>query len=240
MKFAKLGLIVPSSNTTMESEFWRIVSDWATAHTARIKLHDITIFELERMEDQTTEAALQLSDASVDIIGYGCTSGSIVRGGDHFREIEEKITSETGIPSVATSGAVLDALDRLGLTRLSVATPYTEEVNALVQIFLEQHNKAVLAIKGLNIVDNREVSLNEPQLAFDLAKDVYDLAKDTDKTDTEGVFISCTNFRTIEIIGRLEKELGVPVISSNTATLWAMMSKLNIDRRLKGLGSLFS
>ena len=228
----RFGLIIPSSNTTIESEFWRMVSDWATVHTARIRLQDITFHDLEQMEKHIVEAALQFSDANVDIIGYGCTSGSLFRGGDHFRQIEKKITSETGIPSVATAGAVLDALNRLGMNKISVATPYTDEINVLEQSFLEQHHKTVLAIKGLNIVDNREVGQKNSQVASELAKDVY-------RHEADGIFISCTNLRTIEIIDKLEQELGVPVISSNTATLWAMMKKIHFEKRIEGLGALF-
>ncbi len=232
MNRLKFGLIVPSSNTTMESEFWRMVSGWATVHTARIRLQNITIHDLDQMEKQTTEAAFQLSDANVDIIGYGCTSGSLFRGGDHHLKIERKITVETGIACVATSGAVLDALDSLSVDSISVGTPYTDEIDALERSFFEQHQKTVLAMKGLSIIDNREVGEKNPQVAYDLAKDVY-------KQDADGIFISCTNLRTIEIIDKLERELGIPVISSNTATLWAMLKKLRVEKRIEGLGALF-
>lgn len=239
MKPVKLGLIIPSSNTTMESEFWRMASDWATIHTARLRFQDISIQSFEQMEKQTIDAALRLADARVEIIGYGCTSGSLFRGGDHSMEIEEKISDETGLQSVATAGAVLEALDWLGLTRLSVATPYSDEINSLIQSFLEENNKTVTEIKGLSIVDNLVVGSLGPQAAFDLAKEVYSLADDGHRLPADGIFISCTNFRTIEIIDRLEKELGTPVISSNTATLWAMMKKLGIERKIEGRGSLF-
>jgi len=131
----KFGLILPSSNTTMEPEFWQMVSDWATVHTARIRLQAITARDLERMEEQTRDSSLRLADANVDIIGYGCTSGSLYRGKDHYREIEEIITTETGIPSVATAGAVCDALNALDLNNICVATPYTDEINALERSF---------------------------------------------------------------------------------------------------------
>jgi maleate isomerase len=197
-----------------------------------MRIHGITIEGLERMEAQAMGAAMRLSDADVDVIGYGCTSGSLFRGSGHHSEIEGTIRRETGIPSVATAGAVLDALNRLGSSKISVATPYTDDINALERTFLEQNNVAVIAIQGLSIVDNRKLGQKDPQVAYELAKEVY-------RQDAEAVFISCTNFRTIEIIDRLEKELGVPVISSNTATLWAMMKKLDITERIEGLGALY-
>ena len=227
----RFGLIVPSSNTTMEAEFWRMAMGWATVHTSRMRLQKIIIDELEEMEQQMLEAAVRLADAEVDVIGYGCTSGSLFKGKDHDREIERKITEKTGIPAVATARAVIEVLNELHISRVCVVTPYTEEINKLEKRFLEQNGIDVLRIKGLGIERNTEVGSKEPSVAYELAKEVY-IPK------TPGIFISCTNLRTIEVIDRLEKELGVLVISSNAASFWAMMRKAGIKRRLKGYGRL--
>jgi maleate isomerase len=227
----KFGLIIPSSNTIMEAEFWRMASGCATVHTARMRLRKITVDDLEEMEEMTIEASMLLADAEVDVIGYGCTSGSFFKGKGHDREIEEKITEITGIPAVATAKAVIEALGELHINRVCVATPYKEEINRLEKKYLEQNEIDVLKIKGLNIVHNTEVGSKEPSAAYELAKEVH-------KLETQGIFISCTNFRTIEVIERLEKELKVPVISSNTATLWAMMKKAGNERKIKGYGRL--
>jgi maleate isomerase len=227
----KLGLIVPSSNTTMEAEFWRMASGWATVHSARMRLRKITVDELEEIEEMTIESSMLLADAQVDVIGYGCTSGSFFKGKGHDREIEERIAEITGIQAVATAKAVVEALDELHLSRVCVATPYTKEINRLEKKYIEQNGIEVLRMKGLNIVNNIEVGSKEPSAAYELAKEVY-------KPETQGIFISCTNFRTIEVIERLEKELKVPVISSNTATLWARMKKAGYKNKIEGYGSL--
>ncbi|RLG49755.1 MAG: maleate cis-trans isomerase [Thermoproteota archaeon] len=227
----RLGLIVPSSNTTMEAEFWRIALGWATVHTARMRLKRITVDELEEMEQQMLEAALRLADANVDVIGYGCTSGSLFRGKDHDVEIERKIKERTGIPAITTARAVIKALKKLQVERVCVATPYTKEINDLEKSFIEENGIKVLRIKGLGMVDNIEVGRMDPGSAYKLAKEVC-------VSGTHGIFISCTNFRTIEVIASLERELRVPVISSNTATFWYMMRKIGVKKKLEGLGSL--
>jgi maleate isomerase len=227
----RFGLIVPSSNTTMEAEFWRMASGWATVHISRIRLEKITIDELEKMEEEVSEAAIRLADAEVNVVGYGCTSGSLLKGKDHGGEIEKEITEETGSPSVATAKAVIEALAELQIKKLCVATPYVEEINTLEKSFLEQSKIEVLNIKGLGLTQNKEVGNKDPSVAYELAKEVY-------LPDAQGIFISCTNFRTIEVIDKLEKELDVPVVSSNTATLRAMMKKAGIKKKLKGYGRL--
>lgn len=228
----KFGVIIPSSNEMMEPEFWRMAWGWATVHTARMRLEDITVRDLKDMEKHRLEAANRLVDAGVDIIGYGCTSGSLLRGKDHPGEIERDIEKETAIPSVATSGAVVKALNALQARKVCVATPYIDEINALEQRFLEQNGKEVLQIKGLGIVRNREVGSKEPGVACDLAKEVF-------VPEAQAIFISCTNFKTLEVIARLEEELKVPVVSSNTATFWAMMKKAGVKKRLEGYGKIF-
>ncbi len=228
----RLGLIVPSSNTTMESEFWRIAFGWATVHISRIRIQKVTIQSLRQMEGQILDAAVRLADAEVDIIGYGCTSGSLFRGKDHGQEIERTIAEATGIQAIATARAVVKALDKLSINKVSVATPYIEEINELEKKFLEQNKINVLRIKGLNIINNNEIGERDSGEAYELAKEVY-------VPEANGLFISCTNFRTIEVIDKLERELGVPVISSNTATFWDMMRKAGEKRRFKKYGNLF-
>lgn len=229
----RFGLIIPSSNTTMESEFWRMAAGWATVHTARVRLQKISVSELESMEKQLLEGASRLADAEVNVIGYGCTSGSLFKGKDHDREIEDKITAETGIPAVATARAVIEAMESLNISRVCVSTPYTDEINELEKSFLEQNKIEVLKIIGLGIEQNLEVGCKAPDVAYELAKEAF-------VPEANGIFISCTNFRTIEIIDRLEKELGIPVVSSNTATFWAMMRTAGVKQKLEGYGKLFS
>jgi maleate isomerase len=196
-----------------------------------MRLEKITADELEEMEEQMLEVAIRLADAEVNVIGYGCTSGSLLKGKDHGEEIERKITKKAGIPAVATAKAVIEALSELRIQKLCVATPYIEEINELEKSFLEQNGIDVLRIKGLGIIQNKEVGTKDSSVAYELATEVY-------LPEAQGVFISCTNFRTAEVIDRLEKELGVSVISSNTATLWAMMKKAGAKRKLRGYGRL--
>jgi maleate isomerase len=215
----------------MEAEFWGIALGWATVHTARMRLKEIKTGELEEMEGQMLEEAVRLADAGVNVIGYGCTSGSLFKGKDHGREVERKITEKTGIPAVATAKAVIEALAELQINKVCVATPYVEEINRLEKSFIEQNGIDVLRIKGLNLSDNREVGSKDSEAAYRLAKEVY-------LPETQGIFISCTNFRTAGVIDQLEMELGVPVVSSNTATIRAMMRRAGQEKKIEGWGRL--
>ena len=212
---------MPSSNTTMEPEMWRLVPDGVSVHTARVPLTMVTVEELMRMESEAQRAAKLLATADVDIVVYGCTTGSLVGGPGYDEKIARLVEEASGKPCVATATAVVEALRVLGAKKVALATPYIDEVNEKEIRFLEHHGFEIVDLKTLRIRDNREIGRVAPER-------VYRLVKSLDIRSADVVFISCTNLRTIEVIDALEKDLGLPVISSNTATAWMTLRKLGI------------
>jgi len=227
----KVGVIIPSSNTTVEREFNKIHLQNITFHFSRLKLENINIKELETMEKNIEEASELLADAEVDLICYACTSGSLYGGLKHEKEIVKKIERKTKIKAITTAKSVLEALNKLNVKNISVATPYSHEINLKVKEFLENNGFNILKLKGLGITDNLRVGNIS-------SRDVYDLAKQAYKRSAECLFISCTNLRTLEVIDRLENELNIPVISSNIATLWNILKNLNFEEKIFNYGLL--
>ncbi|MFA4662543.1 maleate cis-trans isomerase family protein [Pyrococcus kukulkanii] len=227
----RFGLIVPSSNTTMEMEFHRYIPEGISLHTARMPLRNVNEEELTKMATFATDAAKLLADAGVELIVFGCTSGSFIGGKDFEKEIEMKIEEEVNIETFTTSTAVIEALNVLDIQSLLVITPYIEEINQKEKEFLEANGFEVLDIRGLGIEDNLEIGKLEPYTA-------YRLAKATFIDEADGIFISCTNWRTFEIIEKLESDLRVPVVTSNQATLWMALRALDVRDELP-LGRLF-
>lgn len=232
MRRVRLGLLIPSSNTTMEHEFNLMRPRQASIHTGRLRLRKVVVSELLEMEKQIVEEASKLADAKVDVIAFGCTSGSLVRGLDHDKEIVSRIEKATNTPAVATAGAVVNALKALNLSKISVATPYTDEINHLERKFLEQNGFTVAKIKGLGIKDNFEIGRQRPETVIRMAELV-------DTEQSGGIFLSCTNLSTVESIANLERKLGKPVVSSNTATMWSMLKRIGYTREIQRYGSLF-
>jgi maleate isomerase len=216
----------------MEYEFNLMRPRQATLHTARLRLREVVVSELLDMEKKIVKEALKLADAEVDVIAFGCTSGSLIRGLGHDREIVLRIEKATSTPAVATAGAVVNALRALNLLRISVVTPYTDEINILERKFLEQNGFAVVKIEGLGITDNLEIGRQKSETVCRMAELV-------DTRRSEGIFLSCTNLPTVEVIASLEEKLGKPVVSSNTATMWFMLKRIGYEHRVEGYGSLF-
>lgn len=232
MSSNRIGLIIPSSNTTMEFEFWRLVPPGITVHTGRVSLVNVDVESLERMAEEVVKEVEKLSTAEVGVVVYGCTSGSLLKGLGWERDLREKIERVAGVKAVTTAGAVVDALRALGVKRVAVATPYIEEINVRERMFLESSGFTVARIKGLGIVKNADIGKQPPEVAYRLALEVVR------GIDVDAVFISCTNFRTLEIIDPLESRLGIPVVSSNTASAWAALRALGVKERVNIGGKL--
>lgn len=196
----RVGLIIPSSNTVMEEE----LSQYITVHSTRISLKNVDESSLKKMNEELVKALELISDCHPDAIVYGCTSGSFV-------EDVEEILKKSSIPAVTTSQAVVSALETLGAKTVSVATPYIDEITQKEKEFLECKGFTVVDIKGLGLLTNTDIGTQKDEKA-------YILAKSLKKADA--IFVSCTNFRTFGIIETLEEERGIPVVSSNSASLW--------------------
>lgn len=230
----RIGLIVPSSNTTNEPEFQRALPSCLSVHTARMRLEDTNAADLESMADDVERCGELLATADVDVVAYGCTTGSLVKGPGYDEEIEGRLEAVTGVPAVATAAAIKRAFEGLDVTSLAITTPYVADLNTREREFLEAAGYDVVAIDGLDIEPNTDIGAQRPETAYRRARAV-------DHADADAVFVSCTNYRTFEIIDRLEADLGKPVVTSNQATLWNVFRTLGVEATpAMALGSLFS
>ena len=229
----RLGLIVPSSNTTNEPEFGRALPDGLSLHTARMRLEDTNAADLETMADDVERCGELLATADVDVVVYGCTTGSLVKGPGYDEEIEGRLADVAGVPAVATAAAIKRAFESLDVTSLAITTPYVSDLNEREREFLEAAGYDVVAIEGLGIEPNTDIGAQTPETAYRAARAV-------DHDDADAVFVSCTNYRTFEVVERLEADLGKPVVTSNQATLWNALRTLDVDAApTVPLGTLF-
>jgi len=228
---AWIGVMVASSNTVVEQEFNAMAPPGVSVHATRLLLTEGSEKALRRMVEDTEHAARLLATAVVDIIGFGCTTGSLVYGLGWDLDLISRIEKVTGIPATTTSTAVISAFKRLGISKVAVATPYNDELNELERVFFEAHGIRVINMKGLNNA-GEEAHRASPELTADLVREV-------NSSEAEAVFISCAGFKSITVIEKLEKELQKFVFSSNTALFWNILEKLNIQEKPRGYGSLF-
>lgn len=217
----------------MESEFWKVVPDGVSIHTARMRLIEASAEALKEMAKEALKAAEDLATANVNLILYGCTTGSLIEGIRWEQELSESIRLRTGVKAITTAFAVIEALKALSIKNVAVATPYIEELNEKEKVFLEECGFKVVRMKGLNILKNTEIGMQPSWVSYKLARDVY-------THDVDGIFISCTNFRTLDILEKLESDLNKPVVSSNSASIWLALKELGVREQIKGYGKLLA
>lgn len=234
---ARIGLIVPSSNTVCEPEMARLCPEGVATYSTRI-LFEPTIRGLRTMKDHVERASLELSSEGIcQIIAFCCTVGSMIGGLHGEAEIIDLIEKRTKTPAITTTTAVRASLARLQVKRIAVATPYPLEINLHEKEELERRGFLVTKIMGYHEHVQPKELKNEMigRLLPDVA---YEMGLKVNSQENEAIFISCTNFRAIEIIEKLEKKAGKPVITSNQATLWYALRKLGLKDSIRGFGQL--
>lgn len=232
---ARIGLIVPSTNTINEPEFWRMAPEGVGIFTARAMLQGrATPESYFEMAKAVSGAADQLATAEVDIVAYGCTSGSFVCP---MEDLIDDMQARTGRPALAAAGAVVSALRALGARRVALVTPYIDFVNQREREFLQEQGFDVVALEALDLGHTQEERRGigrVPPEAIDR------LARLADRPEADVVFISCTNLASLGVVERLEAELGKPVITSNQACFWACLRRLGLRDAIPGFGRLLS
>jgi len=242
---ARLGLIVPSTNGVNEPDFYRNLPEGVELHTARMKLDEESYEDddsddslAEMTENHLDRAAELVSDPEIDVVIYGCTSGSFLKGLEYDEQINGRLQEIAGVPAVTTSSALREAATELGLDSVVITTPYIDEINERAEWYFEEAGFDVKGISGLDIAtvgsgrDVRSHGAVPPETAYREARDI-------DHPDADGIVISCTNYRTFEAISKLERDFDKPVITSNQATLWQALRTAGVDYSSIELGRLF-
>jgi len=227
----RIGLLVPSSNTTVEPEFYRALPANVTLHTARLFLTQITPESILRMVEDLEAQSRLLASADVDAIVLGATAPSFLKGAGYDREVISRIEKATGKPATTTSTALLRALRYLDAKRIVLGSAYTDKVNAIAQGFLEANGFKVVAARGLGMVDNLAVGRLGPESA-------YELARGAAAVDADAVVLACTNWRSMDVIERLERELGKPVLSTTQVSVWDALRLVGYRGEISGYGRL--
>jgi maleate isomerase len=228
---ARIGLLVPSSNTTVEPEFYRALPRGVTLHTARLFLTRIAPDAILGMvQDMETQAKL-LASADVDVIVLGATAPSFLNGLGYDRELIAKLEAATGKRATTTSTALVEAIRHIGAKRVVLGSAYDETVNGIAAAFLRASGLDVADMAGLALVDNLLVG----RLSSDTA---YDLAMKVNRPGVDAIVLSCTNWQTMDAIEKIERDTGKPVISTTQATIWAALRTIGHTEPIQGYGRL--
>lgn len=233
---ARIGLIVPSTNTVAEIEFWRMAPVGVTVHTSRMPFlparHAAPLDEMEKHVPRVLEEAVS---AEPDIIAYGCTASSAKGNPDDY---VAHLEHESGRATVTAAGALLAALRSLQATRIALVTPYPAAVNAHECEFFAENGVQVLADESI-IVDEAQMQMRHMSR---VPTDVL-IERATALTlacDAQVTVLSCCDMPTADAIPAIEKNTGRPVISSAQALFWQSLRQAGIEDSISDCGRLLA
>jgi maleate cis-trans isomerase len=233
---AKLGLIVPPTNTVNEAEWSRVLPEGVTHHTVRMPIHLDHTSEAGRraLVADVCAKVRELAEARVDVVAYACTAGSMI---NPRHALSREVEAATGVPLVTTAAAIVDALAALGVRKVSIATPYHDVINDHERVFLAENGIETLAIAGLGLGANGPVDF--PLIAQTPLEKIDAHVRAVVVPGSDACLITCTDFPTLLLHERLETDLRLPVVTSNQATLWAALRRAGIADAIPRLGVLF-
>ncbi len=228
----RLGLIIPSVNRLTEPQFQRYAPPGVGVHVTRLRMTGKWHKPLRDLDEAIGEAAAALSDTNPGLILFHCTASSMEEGLAGEAHVLEIIEKASGCPALTTGRAITEALERLGIKKLVLISPYVATTNEHEARFLHEAGFAVIHDLGLGLRDGDDYANVTPQRW-------REVAVANRRAEADGYLLSCTNTTMVEAIEELEQSLEKPVVTSNQAALWAALRRLGISQPLARLGRLF-
>lgn len=245
-KTYRIGQIVPSSNTTMETEIPAMLlarqavrPERFTFHSSRMRMKKVVKEELAAMDAESDRCALELSDARVDVLGYACLVAIMAMGHGYHRVSQERLhgrTVENGgaAPVITSAGALVDALKVIKAKRVAVVAPYMLPLTQLVVDYIQNEGHEVVVWRALEIPDNLEVGRHDPAR-------LPGIVAEMDISGVDAIVLSaCVQMPSLQAVAQVEAMTGKPVVTAAIATTYQMLKALGLETYVPGGGTLLS
>ncbi|NMO02950.1 maleate cis-trans isomerase [Gordonia sp. TBRC 11910] len=241
MTINRIGLIVPSSNVTVETELPRILAGVEgvefSFHSSRMRMHAVTPEELAAMNAQRERCVVEVADAGVDAVLYACLVAIMATGLGEHRLVEDAVAEQlsadgSSAAALSSAGGLVRALRDSGVRRVALVMPYMRPLAQQVVAYIENEGFEVVDWRALEVADNAEVGCIPSQRVFDAARSL-----DLSRADAL-VLSCCVQMPSLSIVEEAERELGLPVLSAATAGAYSILRSLNLPVNIPGAGSL--
>lgn len=245
-KLYRIGQIVPSSNTTMETEIPAMLTarqairpERFTFHSSRMRMKHVRKEELAAMDGESDRCALELSDAKVDVLGYACLVAIMAMGLGYHRNAEQRLRQATAdndanAPVVTSAGALIEGLKVMGAKRIAIVAPYMKPLTELVVNYIREEGFDVVDWRALEIPDNLEVARHDPA----------NLPAIVAGMNLQGVDVivlsACVQMQSLPVVAKVEAQTGKPVLTAAIATTYALLKALDLEPIVPGAGALLS
>jgi len=230
----RIGLITLASDFRIEKDFNNIIyGKEVDLYCNRIHCYNpLTNETLKKMADDIPNVTRDiLPDEKLDCVAYGCTSGTIAAGYEAIFKKVNLAKPDTKVTTPITSA--INALKALKINKLSIFTPYTDEINQSVINYFKKEGVEISELSYFDIASDLDIGKVDPDHLFNIL-----IKKDLSNSDA--LFISCTALPALSIIKDLEKKMGKIVLSSNQTLIWDTLKQIDFKNKVAGYGELFN
>lgn len=240
----RVGQIVPSSNTTMETEVpallrarEAVAPERFTFHSSRMRMKRVTAEELATMDRDSDRCADELSDARMDVLAYACLVAIMASGHGYHRESARRLHERTAAngaaaPVVSSAGALITGLQAIGARSVAIVTPYLKPLTATVADYIEHEGIGVCSTLSLEISDNLAVGARDPLALVETAAGLDISAADA------VVLSACVQMPSLAAVEIVQQQLGLPVVTASICTVYAILQALDLPTDVPGGGAL--
>jgi maleate isomerase len=239
----RLGLIVPSSNVTMETELPELFRrreevrpERFSFHSARMRMTQVTPEALAAMDEQGVGCAAELADAECDAQAYACLVAVMAAGPGAHRRAETRLTDAAGgsTPVVTSAGALIQAARALGAERIAMLAPYAPALTERVVDYLGDAGVEVVSVLSRGVTDNRAVGRLDPA-------ELLELIEQLDLRRAQALVLSaCVQMPSLASVEPAQERTGLPVFTAATATARALLDALQLAPQIPGGGALLA
>ena len=237
-KLRRLGLIVPGTDEVSEVDYHHYLPKGVVFYTARLHQHTSskmgTTENYNNLIDSLAPACQSVALANPELLIFSCTSGSFFNGYGWDLEVAKRMQAAAEIPALTTSTAACEALRAVGAGKIFMVSPYPPHVNSMEIRFFKDNGLHIVDHFTFDLVKSTEVGSVTPER---IRESVLERRADIAACDV--LFISCTGLRAIDLVEALEAALDMPVVTSNSATLWAALHRIGVDGSAVPAGRLF-
>jgi maleate isomerase len=226
------GVLIPSTNTTVEIEYNRLLPPTLQAHVGRLLTSGAGPFSPSQDADIDYQARL-LGTAKVEVVSLAQTSASLFAD-DYDATVTQRMSKGAGVPAITSAQAIGQAVQALGARRIALVSPYSQPVLERARHYYQtKYGLEVLALEGFAATDSYMIGKLGPENARDAFARI-------DRPEIEVFVVPGGNFSTMAFVPDWEREFGKPVITTNQAALWAMLRIMQVSEKLPGLGRLLA
>ena len=228
----RIGLLALATDYNSETDLRRMIPAGVDLFTNRVlNANPLTIENLRTMAGDITRAATGvLPGLGVDVMIYGCTSGTVAIGKDEVQRLIQ--IAQPAVPCTNPIEAASEALRMFNADKISILTPYTDQVNSSVAECFRDEEFSVLNIDGFGLEDDIEMTGLPLSAISQAAEQICD-------SNADALFISCTAIRSSSVIDKIEQKIQKPVVTSNQALVWHCLQLMNNTSKVSGFGRLF-